>query len=389
MKIGTMRFLDKHAGVLPLVFLQICTRLCRRRAAPAPGEIKKILIIKFWGFGSIVLGYDLFGVIRAEFPHAYICALTLKQNRRIFEMTGLFDEVVDLDVSNIFRFAVGVVETIAHLRKKAFDVSVDLEFSSRFSSAVSCLIHARKRIGFQYDGVWRGTCYSDILQFREDMNLKTSYLKTAFCIKSDIVARPQPVAVHVGEAQQAAVDRLLLAASLAGKPLVGYNINASGLCLLRRWPKEYFVGLAEELIRAYSIHIVFIGAREDFRYVESAISMIRRDLRPHACNFAGKISLEQLAYVMTKFRLFVSNDSGPLHLAAYLKVPSVSFFGPETPLIYGPDGSTDTVFYKNPGCSPCIRVKNYKSARCRNNQYCLRSIKPAGVIDEIGRKKLL
>ncbi|MFA5156820.1 MAG: glycosyltransferase family 9 protein [Candidatus Omnitrophota bacterium] len=390
MKIKYLRLLDKYLGFLLILAIHLAKIFSKAPHFSGKQKVEKILIIKFWGFGSIILGYDFFQAIRKEFPGAHICVLTLKQNRQVFEISGIFDEIIDIDIRDPLRFAIDAARAVIYLRKKSFDVSFDLEFSARFSACISCLINARRRVGFQYDGIWRGNCFSDLLHFREDAKLKDSYLGMIYRIKSDAAAPSRPLELEIGNEQKAIVDDLLKKESLKGAgPLVAININASELCLLRRWPKEYFVILAEELIKLYSARIIFIGSEEDFHYVSSAISLIQPGRRESIRNFAGKTSLAQLAYLMTKFRLFISNDSGPLHLAVYLKVPSVSFFGPETPLIYGPDRAADTVFYKNPGCSPCIRVKNYKFAKCGNNHLCLREIKPSSVLDEIRRKKLL
>jgi len=390
MKIKYLRLLDKYLGFLLNLILAVFKRFSGMADSSDTQEAGKILIIKFWGFGSIILAYDFFQVIRKKFPGAHICALTLKQNRPAFEMAGLFDEIIDIDIKNLAHFGVDILKIISYLRKKSFDISFELEFTSRFSSAVSYLINARRRIGFQYDGVWRGDCFTDALHFREDAKLKDSYLNMAGLVKKDIDVFPQPLNLNIANGQKIIVDNLLKAESLEGvSPIVGFNINASELCLLRRWPKEYFVILAEELVKLYSAHIIFIGSKDDFGYVESAISLMRSGQKTNAHNFSGRVSLAGLAYLMTKFKLFISNDSGPLHLAAYLKIPSISFFGPETPLIYGPDGKSDTVFYKKLNCSPCIRVQNYKHGRCINNHSCLRQVEPSIVLNEIKRKKLL
>jgi ADP-heptose:LPS heptosyltransferase len=73
--------------------------------------------------------------------------------------------------------------------------------------------------------------------------------------------------------------------------------------------------------------------------------------------------------------LLVTNDSGPLHLADALGTPTVSFFGPETPTLYGPRGPRNTVLYRAIDCSPCISIYNAKTVRCmRSAPECLSGI---------------
>jgi heptosyltransferase-2 len=389
MKIKYLRILDKYLGYLIGVALFVLKPLFRKTGVRGDQGPGKILIIKFWGMGSIVLAYDFFQLIRKNNPHAYLCALTLRQNRPIFEITGIFDEVVDLNIKNIFGFSLDFIKTIYLLNKKSFDISFDLEFTSRFSSIVSCLINAKKRIGFQYDGIKRGDFFTDTLHFKEDAKLRISYLRTIDFIKINSQPTAEPVRLSIEEKDKLLVEELLRKESLEdNSSLVGININASELCLLRRWPKENFIVLAGRLIKNHSSHIIFVGSEEDSSYVDTAIKLFPVQERGNIHDFSGKVSLIQLIYLISKFKLFISNDSGPLHLAAYLKIPTISFFGPETPLIYGPTGKTDHVFYKNLKCSPCLRVRNYKRARCNNNM-CLKRITPDEVIDEIRRKNLL
>ena len=390
MKIKYLRPIDKYFCFFLCASLFIFKRFVKTLNFSDRQQINKILIIKFWGFGSIILAYDFFQLIRNKFPHAYVCALTLKQNSQIFKISGLFDTIIDLDIKYPTLFITNIIKIISYLRKESFDVSFDLEFTSRFSAIVSYLINAKKRIGFQYRGIWRGDCFTDVVQFQEDIKLKDSFFKLYSLVNKDLGILPLPLKLIIADTEKAFIDSLLKEECLLNaKPIIGININASELCLLRRWPKEYFVVLAEELIKIYSAYIIFIGSQEDSEYVKLTISLIHPSQRKHVFNFTGRVSLTQLFYLMSKFNLFISNDSGPLHLATYLKIPTVSFFGPETPLLYGPQGEFDMVFYKNFNCSPCIRVKNYKHAQCEINQRCLREIKPDEVLNEIKRKGLL
>ena len=390
MKIKYLRLLDKYLGFLFCAALRIAKHFGKTINFFDIRKTDRILIIKFWGFGSVILAFDFFQSIRKKFPNAYICALTLKENSKIFKITGLFDEVVDIDIDNLFNFTLNIIKIIFLLRKKSFDVSFDLEFTSRFSAIVSCLVNAKKRIGFQYEGIWRGDCFTDLLHFQENKRLKDSYAKMIHFVNKDGDVLSAPLKLNIEKQQEKYVDNLLEKESLVNiSPIVGMNINASELCLFRRWPKEYFVVLAEELIKAYSSDIIFIGSSGDFRYVDETIGLIADERRKKVHNFAGRISLIQLVYLISKLNLFITNDSGPLHLAVFLKIPTISFFGPETPLIYGPNEGLHTVFYKNLSCSPCMRIRNYKHARCNNNQSCLKQIQPSEVLNEIRRKGIL
>ena len=113
----------------------------------------------------------------------------------------------------------------------------------------------------------------------------------------------------------------------------------------------------------------------------SAIQRVLTYLRDQPqCQFkmlvdlCGVIGLEHLVDLLRRSHLFIGNDSGPLHLAVATGIPTVSFFGPETPARYGPTGSAHTVLYKGIPCSPCLNVFNSKdNSSCRDN-LCMKSI---------------
>lgn len=394
MKIRYLRWIDKHIGIIICLILSIFDWLFRHLRHNDGFDLRKnsrpskILIIKFWGFGSIILASAAFQAIRRSFPHAYICVLTLRQNEPVYEMLGMFDAIVGIEIDSLPRFLCRMKKVILGLRNTSFDIALDLEFTSRFSAIVTYLSNARKRIGFAYRGVWRGNCFTENVEFREDVKLKESFLNLIKTIIDVNSYSPLPAPILIKEDECASIDNLLRQEGIIDKsPLVGMNINASELCLLRRWPKEYFVDLAKRLIERYSAHIIFIGDKQDTAYVQETIKEM--PFKDYIHNFAGKTTLAGLSYLLGKLNLFITNDSGPLHLAVHIGIPTVSFFGPETPVIYGQEGQIHTVFYNHLRCSPCIRIKNYKHYRCQYNHECLRKITPDEVFKEVQRKRIL
>jgi len=103
-------------------------------------------------------------------------------------------------------------------------------------------------------------------------------------------------------------------------------------------------------------------------------------------NFAGKLNIRQIAYLFENAKLMIGNDSGPLHLASAMETRTISFFGPETPVLYGPRGEGHIVFFKNINCSPCINVHQGKTVKCyRDKPKCMESITVQEVIDAVNR----
>ena len=144
------------------------------------------------------------------------------------------------------------------------------------------------------------------------------------------------------------------------------------------------------MLRRYGYDIVLVGAASEADYVKPLEEMLNFPNRVR--NLAGKLSLRQLAEVISGGVLLISNDSGPLHMAAALGVPVVGLYGPETPLRYGPLTAQKRVFYRGLWCSPCMSLDNAKTVNCVNGQACMRGIGVeevfAGVVELLEREVL-
>jgi len=155
------------------------------------------------------------------------------------------------------------------------------------------------------------------------------------------------------------------------------NVNAGELCIHRRWPKQYFVTIIEALQKRTEAGIFLIGNENELGYTTELINMLGDTVR--IVNLCGQIKIDQLIDLLMKCKLFITNDSGLLHIATVMEVNTVSFFGPETPALYGPIAGKHYVFYGDTYCSPCINIYNSKLSLCKDN-ICLTAISPKMVL---------
>ncbi|MDP3286294.1 MAG: glycosyltransferase family 9 protein, partial [Desulfobacterales bacterium] len=124
---------------------------------------------------------------------------------------------------------------------------------------------------------------------------------------------------------------------------------------------DRFAAVAEEIIKQFDARVVLLGGpaeRNTAAYIESRIHADVSDL-------AGKTSVDELPYLISRFDLLITNDSGPMHIAAATKTPIVAIFGPEDPKLFGPYMTPDLyrIVYKPMHCRPCDK-KNCKSPLC-------------------------
>lgn len=367
-------------------------RAGRRHAAPPPHDprgTRRILVIKFLGMGSVLLATPLLRRLRRAHPEAQLCFLTFEANAPLVRRLPGVDEVLVVPTGSLTRLLLSVPRLLLDLRRRRFDVALDLEFYSRLSNLVSWGSGARRRVGFFVRARWRGSLLSDPVYFNPTLPFGEA-----------VVALLRPLGLdHAGplgaldpprlsdEEHADARAQLVTRGVPEHGTVVAVNVNASDLCDERRWPAERFARLVERFgAEVASVdRFVFLGAASETAVVRRVLDQVHPDVLPRCLDLSGRTSLVELTALLQRSALLISNDGGPLHLAASLRVPTISFYGPETPQLYGPVGERHLVFYSGHWCSPCLSVYNAKIAMCDGENECMRRIELDDVLHGAAR----
>lgn len=139
----------------------------------------------------------------------------------------------------------------------------------------------------------------------------------------------------------------------AGNIIVG--INPGGDRENRRWALERFASVAEKIMERFNARVILLGGPAERNIASNIESRINSDV----LNLSGEIPLDELACVISRLDLLVTNDSGPMHIAAATKTPLVTLFGPEDPKLFGPCTAPELyrVIHKDVPCRPCGEKK--------------------------------
>jgi len=388
MKLAFLKILDKYAGLAICLALTFINKLFRFRETEFRAEnVKKTLAIKFWGLGSILLLSPTVKEFRAVYPRSRLVFLTLSRNKEISEALNLFDEVLTINIDKGWlMFIRTFLSILGCFWRERFDLVIDFEFFTRFSSIITFLTFARMKIGFHAWETWRGDIHNLKVPFNRYWHVMDNFYNLGVHMgldagKKDRLRISKP---FISPKDKAAVSKLLAAAGVTNG-YISVHINASDLSMERRWPYGSFVRVINKFLAEYLMSVVFIGAGSDRSLVRRMVAEVAD---PRAVDLAGKLSITQLAFLFENSKLVMANDSGPLHLALAMDTPTISFFGPETPMMYGPRGEKHAVFFKNIECSPCINVHDRKSVRCYwARPKCMEAISAEEVFD-IMKKKL-
>ncbi len=367
--------LDRYLGGLlvylasPLVSL---LRKAKRKANREPQDPKTIVLMKFWGLGNIILISPLVQEFRRRYPEARLVFLSFSTNRDVISRMEEVDETICLNLSGWFRFALSFVGSWWRIRGLRASLLVDFEQFCYLSSLIACTSLARRTIGFDTEGSSRGRLYSQAVPYLEDGHMITIFSRLLE-VASGEASKPvtlRPVRYSEAEGRAA----LELVSIGKGGPIVGLHPGSGDNFPGRRWSAERFAELSDHLIASYGCRVYFTGSDGESPLVERILAHMKNT----GLNLCGKTSLGVLSAVLDRSALFISNDTGPLHLAAAMRCKVVAIYGPNTPLLYGPYTDEALVFYRDLPCSPCISNLNLKESSCRL-PLCVQSIQ----VDEI------
>ena len=343
-----MRRIDGLVGNLLCSGLAAAKELSRPFARSA-GEVKNIVVMKFFGMGSIVVASPALAALREHFPGAKLHFVTFKSNQALLELLELTDENHYIDPSTPASFTRSTLRTIRALRAARCDLAVDLEFFAKCPLTLASLAGIPRKAGFYLQSeAWRRTLLDVTGIYNHYFHTKDIFLSLPYLIATDdhyflrfaeFSQRYRYPRITPSEVERAALRKKLAPRLGPGDPIFVINPNTSPDLApeARKWPEERYAQLAERLLREHpGARIAFIGAKSERAYVERVAGLVHS---PRAFSTAGELSLRELLVLFAEAALVVSNDSGPMHLACLVDAPVVGLFFADSPTLFAPIGS--------------------------------------------------
>ena len=349
-------------------------------------NVKNVVIAKYLGLGSIVRSQVIIEDIKTVFPNAKIYYLTSKKNKAIFDIMRNVDKVFTIDDAGIISMAFSTFNLIKNLLKIKVDIFMDLEVYSRYSTCISIMSCARNRYGFfRHDIHWHIGVYTHMLYFNNQKNISEIYLQLSkYLTRSDNNYKSLPSFNFREDNKKEVEDYFLKNLKRKEKDLyIGINANASELALERRYPPAYFTELIENLLNIKNVYVFLIGSPSERQYLEEEIyNKLNAKNRDKVFLTAGLFSLNGSIYLLSKFDLFITTDSGPLHFAYAQNINIISIWGPCSHFHYGKKNyKNDIAINTNTYCSPCIHLTIRPP--CRGHNICLQKIYPKIIYDKV------
>ncbi len=328
-------------------------------------DYRRILMIKPSSLGDIVHALPTLAALRRHWPQAHITWLVKRQWAGIVERAEGVDRVWPVNGG-----LTGWLSQVPALRAAAFDLVVDLQGLFR-SAAMAWLTGCSTRIGFANGREGSPLFYSIRVPVpTPEMHAVDRSLLTAAALGAPVWPVP-PARFRIPVEDREAVGQLLQRHGLAsGNDWIAMNVSARWPT--KRWPLERFAAVADELQREGAGRIVLIGGPGE-RIDADALKAL---MRTSPIDLTGQTDPGLLPALLEAAALLITNDSGPLHVAAAVGTPVVAMFGPTSPIRTGPYGTGHAVLTHAVPCRPCF------SRICRNQVplECLIGIAPHQVL---------
>jgi lipopolysaccharide heptosyltransferase II len=329
--------------------------LFRKTKTPSQNEIKNILFLRHDRIGDMVLSTAALKTLRRAYPEARITVLASQRNHEILTHNPHIDEIL------IYK---GILWFFREIRPKGYDLVIDPFMTYELKQAfMTYLAGGKYRIGFEEAGRkiffnLRGPVDSTPKRMVEHL---LDLVEMLGCKREG--CRPE---VFLSDKELQWASEVLVAKGIKQEELT-IAIHPAAYYPSQRWSAERFGELVKRILERYETKIILLGSRDE------------KELLRRVKEIAGKgiqdlfgLRLRKLIALLSTCDLLICNNSGPLHIASALKVPTVSMIGPTVTPLWLPSGEHDMVINKGLSCSPCNR------AVCRDHE-CMESI----TVDEV------
>jgi len=353
---------------------------------------KKILVILLSEMGSLVLAIPMFDRLKTQYPNAEIFCLLFEQNKTMLELIGAVPSGNILTASNesLPKLIISSIQVIRKIRKINIDTIIDCELFSRISSIYSFFSGAKIRVGFhryKQEGLYRGDFINRPVLYNPYNHISQQFVVMAEAIESKGIPgvkrsinqdgfslRPTNFTPDEIEYQKAVFHSEF--SNIMDKKLI-LLYPGGGLLPIRAWPLENYCLLAEKLIKKGHA-VAIIGLQSDRNIAKKIQSHCHSEYCIDLTGYTDTV--RELMIIFHFASLLITNDGGPGHFAALTPVPTIIFYGPETPALYGPLSRNSYAFYQSFSCSPCLTAYNHRNSPCDGNNLCLQDIKLEDVL---------
>jgi len=324
-------------------------------------EINKILLIKPRGIGDIVLSTIVLDNLTSYFPAAEIHYLVEEFAKQSVENNPIIKKNHTMQKTE---FAYSVARRI---RKEKYSLIIDM-WSNPRSAQITFLSGAKYRLGYSYRG--RRYAYNiKVNAGRGDVHSAEHNLELLKAIDVPIISKN--IHYHINKNSREKADRFIKELNLINKIIIG--IIPSGGWESKRCDAEKWIEICRELINKFDVFLLLLWGPGDEKDVDKIKSKLKHDIL-----LSPETDVDEMSALINNCDVIIANDSGPMHIAAALDVPTLGLFGPTNPKNHGPyNTNSDYIIKDDLHCIICNKLT------CPYNHECMKELPVNEVIKKV------
>jgi len=377
-------------------------------------KMKNALIMHTGGWiGDMILLTPALRGLKKNFPDCKMSMIVLPLVRELMERNPYLDEIIVYDKRNTQKGFRQMREMASYLRSKDFDTAIILHPNSVKSAILAYMAGIHERIGLKLTGngfflttkvkqrkniheVKRyldiiapiaGTNLDDKLEFWGIEQSDEEFARSILFRNDDANESYEPLNPPLSPFSKGGYVILPFQKGEIRFPferggrgdlkarnfIVGLNVSTTWKT--KQWRMEKFARLVELLYNEMGVMSVLTGGKSDIDLGEK-IMKIAQDSDKYIVNLTGHTTLWQLGAIIKRCHIYITCDSGPMHISSALNTPTIALFGPTEPIRHRPYGEGHKVIKKNMKCSPCYERE------CKNRDFaCMETIQVDDVMD--------
>ena len=318
-------------------------------------KIRKILVINTMHIGDLLLVTPALRTLRANYPDAHIALLTDRPLADLVRCNPHIDECILIDKHGKDKGIFALLRIIGNIRRRHFDLVINFHRNER-ASAMAAFSGGKNIVGYAQPVFRRffDRCMPNLAMADAPKELAEHQVRchldvlreAAGCTKEDDCG----LEMRLPPEEEKKAAALWAAHFSPDDKVIAFNIGASWLT--KRWMDSYFAACADRFIRK-GYHIAFLGGPTDIPIVTTCVAKMEEKANPHVHIFTGKLSLPVLAGMLSRTCLFLTTDSGPMHVGVAMNVPIVAMFGASPVPTFSPYDEKDIAIKTPEPCHPC------------------------------------
>ena len=338
-------------------------------------NVRHILVRGTNWIGDVVMTLPAFRSIRATFPKAHIAVLVKPWVADLFLACPDVDEVILYQSTGKHSGVAGIWKLTRELKGQHFDCAILLQ------NAIEAAIIARLagipiRAGYNSDvRGWLLTHSVKRTKAIRKVHQTHYYLEMLKALGFQSV--DNHIRLHLGSDIKETAMPLLQKFQLDSNRLLIGMAPGAAYGPAKRWPAERFADVASHLIHICGAQVILLGSKGDRETTDKITHLAGKGI----VNLAGETSLKEAMALISDCALFISNDSGLMHVAGALDIPTIAIFGSTNPITTSPPGNRSLIIRKELPCSPCLKTE------CTSDFKCMTSISTDEVF-EAARKMI-